>query len=94
MMEQRTIYNDAQIGIPGYTSGAKTGSARLASTSGGYSGQVASIVGVAPVDDPQILVYVLVARPDTEGAGLGHGGPGLQGHHEPGASPLWCDAQR
>ena len=75
MMEQRTIYNDAQIGIPGYTSGAKTGSARLASTSGGYSGQVASIVGVAPVDDPQILVYVLVARPDTEGAGLGMAGP-------------------
>lgn len=75
MMEQRTLYDDAKIGIDGYTSGAKTGSARLASTSGGYSGQVASIVGVAPVDDPQILVYVLVARPDTEGAGLGMAGP-------------------
>ena len=30
MMAQRTLYNDAQIGIPGYNSGAKTGSARLA----------------------------------------------------------------
>lgn len=74
MMAQRTLYNDAQIGIPGYNSGAKTGSARLAA-SGGYSGQVASIVGVAPAEDPQILVYVLVARPDTEGAGLGMAGP-------------------
>lgn len=74
MMEQRTIHNFAQIGVPGYRTGAKTGSARLASASG-YSGQVASIIGVAPVEDPQVLVYVLVARPDTAGAGLGMAGP-------------------
>ncbi|WP_232548587.1 peptidoglycan D,D-transpeptidase FtsI family protein [Propioniciclava soli] len=74
MMEQRTIANDDQIGIPGYRTGAKTGSARI-STGAGYSGQVASIIGVAPVEDPQIVVYVLIARPDTQGAGLGMAGP-------------------
>lgn len=74
MMEQRTMANAEQIGIPGYRTGAKTGTARI-STSSGYSGQVASIIGVAPVDDPQVLVYVLIARPDTQGAGLGMAGP-------------------
>lgn len=74
MMEQRAIYDKDKISIPGYNSGAKTGTARLASKKG-YSGQVASIVGVAPVEDPKILVYVLVARPDTQGAGLGMAGP-------------------
>lgn len=75
MMEQRTLADADRIGTPGYRSGAKTGSARLAKADGGYSGQVASIVGVAPIEDPQVLVYVLVARPDTEGAGLGMAGP-------------------
>ena len=75
MMEQRTIANMEQIGVPGYRTGSKTGSARLSSATGGYSGQVASIIGVAPVEDPQILVYVLIARPDTAGAGLGMAGP-------------------
>ena len=74
MMNQRTIYSTKQIGVPGYNTGAKTGSARLASASG-YSGQVASIIGVGPVEDPQVLVYVLVARPDTAGAGLSMAGP-------------------
>lgn len=75
MMEQRTLDNAAQIGIPGYRTGAKTGTARLQASTGGYAGQVASIVGVAPVEDPQIVVYVLIARPDTMGAGLGMAGP-------------------
>ena len=30
---------------------------------------------MAPVEDPQIVVYVLIARPDTMGAGLGMAGP-------------------
>lgn len=74
MMEQRTIANMDQIGIPGYRTGAKTGTARI-STGSGYSGQVASIIGVAPAENPQIVVYVLIARPDTQGAGLGMAGP-------------------
>ncbi|MFP5417488.1 MAG: peptidoglycan D,D-transpeptidase FtsI family protein [Actinomycetes bacterium] len=74
MMEQRTIYNSKLIGVPGYRTGTKTGSARIASGSG-YSGLVASIIGVAPVEDPQVLVYVLVAKPDSSGGGLGQAGP-------------------
>ena len=75
MMEQRTLDSESQLSVPGYRSGSKTGTARLTAATGGYAGQVASIVGVAPVEDPQILVYVLIARPDTMGAGLGMAGP-------------------
>lgn len=75
MMEQRTLDSESLLSIPGYRSGSKTGTARLTAATGGYAGQVASIVGVAPVEDPQILVYVLIARPDTTGAGLGMAGP-------------------
>ncbi|HHU39416.1 MAG TPA: penicillin-binding protein 2 [Propionibacterium sp.] len=75
MMEQRTLDSAAQLTIPGYRTGTKTGTARLQGAAGGYEGQVASIVGVAPVEDPQIVVYVLIARPDTLGAGLGMAGP-------------------
>ncbi len=75
MMEQRTLDSAAQLAIPGYRTGTKTGTARLQAASGGYAGQVASIVGVAPVEDPQLVVYVLIARPDTMGAGLGMAGP-------------------
>lgn len=75
MMEQRTIYNMNKIGIDGYRTGAKTGTARLSTNDGGYSGQVASMIGVGPIEDPQILVYVLIARPDQMGAGLGMAGP-------------------
>ncbi len=75
MMEQRTIDSMDKIGVPGYRTGSKTGSARLSGSVGGYSGQVASMIGVGPVEDPKILVYVLIARPDTMGAGLGMAGP-------------------
>ena len=75
MMEQRTLDSPAQIAVPGYRTGAKTGTARLQAATGGYAGQVASIVGVGPVEDPQVVVYVLIARPDTMGAGLGMAGP-------------------
>lgn len=74
MMEQMVLLNPERLEVPGYRTGAKTGTARLA-VSGGYRGQVASIVGVAPVEDPQILVYVLIARKDQLGAGLGTAGP-------------------
>ncbi|MFT3877271.1 MAG: penicillin-binding protein 2 [Propioniciclava sp.] len=74
MMEQRTMDSADQLKIAGYRTGTKTGTARIAGGSG-YQGQVASIIGVAPVEDPQVLVYVLVGRPDTMGAGLGTAGP-------------------
>lgn len=73
MMEQMVL-NNPRLEVPGYRTGAKTGTARLAS-GGTYSGQVASIVGVAPVEDPQLLVYVLIARKDQLASGLGTAGP-------------------
>lgn len=75
MMEQRTIHNMQQIGVPGYRTGAKTGSARIAGDTGYAGKQVASIIGVGPIEDPKVLTYVLIARPDTQGAGLGMAGP-------------------
>lgn len=75
MMEQRTIHNMEQIGVAGYRTGAKTGSARIAGDTGYAGRQVASIIGVGPIEDPKILTYVLIARPDTMGAGLGMAGP-------------------
>lgn len=76
MMEQRTIYSAKSIGVPGYRTGSKTGTARISSGTGyAGSGQVASIVGVGPIEDPQVLVYVLIGRPDTSGAGITSAGP-------------------
>ncbi len=75
MMEQRTFDSSKQLNIAGYRTGTKTGTARISGSGSGYKGQVASIVGVGPVEDPQVLVYVLIGRPDTSGAGLGMAGP-------------------
>lgn len=75
MMEQKTIKDRRLTWIDGYRSGTKTGTARIASAQGGYRGQVASMIGIAPIEDPQVLVYVLIARPDTAGGGLGMAGP-------------------
>ncbi len=47
-----------------YTSGGKTGTAQRADTSCGcYRGYVTSFVGFAPLDDPQILTYVVISNP-------------------------------
>ena len=74
MMEQRTIYSAKSIGVEGYRTGSKTGTARI-SQDGKYSGQVASIIGVGPIEDPQVVVYVLMGRADTGGAGITSAGP-------------------
>jgi cell division protein FtsI (penicillin-binding protein 3) len=52
--------------IPGYRVGGKTGTAikALDQVRGGYSDQyVSSFVGVAPLDDPRIVVAVMVDSP-------------------------------
>ena len=47
-----------------YTSGGKTGTAQRADTGCGcYRGYVTSFVGFAPLDDPQILTYVVISNP-------------------------------
>ncbi len=51
--------------VPGYQVGGKTGtSIRIDAVTGGYSDQyVSSFVGVAPLDDPRIVVAVMVDSP-------------------------------
>lgn len=53
--------------IPGYRVAGKTGTAqRYDESCGCYSGYTASFVGMAPADDPQLVVAVFVQDP-TEG---------------------------
>jgi len=49
--------------IPGYRVAGKTGTAQRPNGHGGYSGFVASFVGFAPADDPQLLVSVVLDDP-------------------------------
>lgn len=50
--------------IPGYRVAGKTGTAQ-APAPGGYSGYTGSFIGMAPADDPKIVVGVIVQRPTT-----------------------------
>ena len=69
--------------IDGYRTAAKSGTAeRIDPKCGCYSGYVASFVGVGPVEDPEILTYVVVDRP--QGA--------FQGSQV--AAPAWRDIMR
>ncbi len=48
--------------IPGYRVAGKTGTAQ-APAPGGYSGYTGSFIGMAPADDPKIVVGVVIQRP-------------------------------
>ena len=65
-------------------SGGKTGTAQRADTKCGcYKGYVTSYVGFAPLDDPQILTYVVVNNPqEGRHRAPSVGRPGLPRHHE------------
>lgn len=55
----------SKLSIPGYRIAAKTGTAEVAEN-GSYGGQrIVSLAGFAPADDPQFVVVVTFARPDT-----------------------------
>ena len=63
-------------GIPGYRVAGKTGTAeRVDPACGCYRGYTASFVGVAPADDPQIVVGVWVDNPKGMHYGGVLGGP-------------------
>lgn len=71
MMENRVLTSYSTIGVPGVRTAAKTGTARM-----GRSNLVMSIVGVAPANDPQVLVYtVFFQRGSQVGAGISTAGP-------------------
>ncbi len=55
-----------EVEIPGYTLAGKTGTAEIAAD-GGYSESrfVASFVGMAPADDPRIVVSIMVNEPQN-----------------------------
>lgn len=69
VVEEGTGY---AAGVEGYTIGGKTGTAeKLPRGNGNY---VLSFIGFTPVEDPQIMLYVVVDEPnveDQEGSGAG-----------------------
>lgn len=56
--------------LNGYTSAGKTGTAQISKPGGGYywgrNDFLYSFLGMAPVEDPQLIVYVMVHRPNLE----------------------------
>jgi len=73
MMEDRALDSYAAIGIPGIRTGAKTGTALM------NGDMISSIIGVAPVEDPQLLVYTVYFQEDSySGAGISTAGPVYQ----------------
>ena len=63
-------------GVPGYRVGGKTGTAQAFDASCGcYRGVVASFIGIAPIDDPQLVVSVFLNNPKNGRYGGELGGP-------------------
>lgn len=58
-----TMIGNGQRQIPNYRMAGKSGTAQAVGANGRYDGFVASFVGVAPVEDPQIEVYVVLDHP-------------------------------
>jgi cell division protein FtsI (penicillin-binding protein 3) len=59
-----------------YTTGGKTGTAQRADTSCRcYRGYVTSFIGFAPLDDPQILTYVVISNPRRGATGTDTAAP-------------------
>jgi cell division protein FtsI/penicillin-binding protein 2 len=53
--------------VPGYRVGGKTGTANKLGPNGDYiDDTVASFVGMAPIDDPKVVVAVIVDNPAWE----------------------------
>jgi cell division protein FtsI (penicillin-binding protein 3) len=59
-----TVNGQRNLKLDRYATGGKTGTAQRADTRCGcYRGYVTSFVGFAPLDDPQILTYVVISNP-------------------------------
>jgi cell division protein FtsI/penicillin-binding protein 2 len=68
----------SEVSVPGYSLAGKTGTAQVA-TKNGYSDTryVASFVGVAPADDPRIVVSIMVNQPQGAHTGGEVAAPGF-----------------
>lgn len=64
-----------EAGIDGYRVGAKTGTSQAPREDGlpGFDGFTASMVGMAPMDDPRFIVEVVVQRPKGNIYGITNG---------------------
>ena len=64
-----------EAGIDGYRVGAKTGTSEAPREDGipGYDGFTASLVGMAPMEDPRFVVAVVVQRPKGDIYGITNG---------------------
>jgi cell division protein FtsI (penicillin-binding protein 3) len=64
-----------EAGIDGYRVGAKTGTSQAPREDGlpGFDGFTASMVGMAPMDDPRFIVEVVVQRPKGDIYGITNG---------------------
>ncbi len=52
------------LDVQGYTVGGKTGTANVASAGGGYKGTyISSFAGVAPLEDPKLVIIVKIDEP-------------------------------
>jgi cell division protein FtsI (penicillin-binding protein 3) len=64
-----------EAGIDGYRVGAKTGTSQSPCDDGksGFCGFTASMVGMAPMDDPRFIVGVVLQRPKGDIYGISNG---------------------
>jgi cell division protein FtsI (penicillin-binding protein 3) len=64
------------LSLEGYRTGGKTGTAQRADPKCRcYRGYVTSFVGFAPLDDPQLLTYVVITNPRKADTGTMTAGP-------------------
>ncbi len=66
MMESVVVEGSGKTGaVKGYRVAGKTGTAQAAGADGKLSSFVASFIGVAPVEDPQLVVSVIIRDPQA-----------------------------
>lgn len=80
MMETMVVHSTSKtFTVKGYRTGAKTGTSKIFDADCScFKGLVTSTIGVGPVEDPQILVYVVVENPRRGSTGGGVAGPAYQ----------------
>ena len=80
MMETMVAQSTSQtFTVDGYRTGAKTGtSKKLNAACNCFKGLVTSTIGVGPVEDPKVLVYIVIDNPRRGASGQSVAGPAYQ----------------